>query len=131
MSPEDNVFEYPAPVWQRFGAPLHAGRLADGEGVFSAQAGSPAARSLLRLQVQVQDRQIAVARFQAYGCPVAIAVGEWLAAALEAQPLAGLQAPSAAEVRTALEIGDDKSHCALMGEDVVKALLQQMKSDFL
>ena len=33
-----------------------------------------------------------------------------------------LQALSTAELRTALEIPDDKLHCALMGEDALKSI---------
>lgn len=123
----DNVHDYAAPVWARFVAPVHAGRL-DGQGVCDAEAGSPAARSLLRLSARLAGGRIAEARFQAYGCPSAIAVGEWAAAWLESQdgPATALVVPTAAQIRALLEIPEDKSHCALMGEDVLRALLQQV-----
>lgn len=122
MSAIPNTFEYSAAVWQRFNRSAHAGRL-HGPGTRSAEAGSVAARSLLRLQLR-ETAGKAEARFQAYGCPTAIAVGEWLCERIEAlglPSLAGLRAP---DIRQALEISEDRIHCALMGEDVIKALLR-------
>ncbi|NGY04543.1 iron-sulfur cluster assembly scaffold protein [Solimonas terrae] len=124
--PDQNIYAYTEPVWQRFREPAHAGRLDAGSQVFSAEAGSAAARSLLRLQVELASGAVRRARFQAYGCPSAIAVGEWLAERLEATPLAAWHAIDAAGIRAALEITEDKAHCALMGEDVLRALLQTM-----
>ncbi len=121
-----NVHDYALPVWQRFESPSLAGRL-EGMGVLEAQAGSPAARSVLRLSVRMAQGRIEAARFQAYGCPTAIAVGQWLAEQLQAGGC-GDRPPEASQIRAALEIGEDKAHCALMGEDVVRALWNQMKS---
>lgn len=121
-----NVFDYSEGIWGRFRKTPHAGRFAEGEaGVVSAQAGSVAARSLLRLQVRRQQGRLQ-ARFQAYGCPTAIAVGEWLAEQLETRPAAALAGLNVAQIRSALEISEDRLHCALMGEDAVKALLKQL-----
>jgi NifU-like protein involved in Fe-S cluster formation len=118
----NNVFDYPAGVWTRFRQTPHAGRFDDSEpGVTSAQAGSVAVRSLLRLQVQHQAGRVR-ARFQAYGCPTAIAVGEWLCEQIEARGLAALAGLTAPDIRRALEMSEDRIHCALMGEDVLKAL---------
>ncbi|MFT4046701.1 MAG: iron-sulfur cluster assembly scaffold protein [Solimonas sp.] len=120
------MFGYHAPIWQRFRAPLHGGRL-EGAQVAEAQAGSPAARSVLRLQVEIDDGgAVRRARFQAYGCPTAIAVGEWLSERLESLAPAAWSAIDAAAIRIALEISDDKAHCALMGEDALCALTKQM-----
>jgi NifU-like protein involved in Fe-S cluster formation len=128
MNLQDNVFAYQAPIWQRFRAPRHAGRLPPGGRLFEAQAGSPATRSVLRLQVEVRGDAVRQARFQAYGCPTAIAVGEWLAECIETQPPATWAAIDAAAIRSALEIPEDKAHCALMGEDALRALARQMSS---
>ncbi|SEQ57946.1 cysteine desulfurase [Solimonas aquatica] len=122
---KDNVYEYPAPAWQRFAHLKHDGRLPEDAEVLTAEADSAAARSLLRLQLRVHGRQVRETRFQAYGCPIAIAVGEYLAERLEADGLDALGAISAAVLRDALEISEDKAHCALMGEDVLRALLQK------
>ncbi len=125
MSALANVHGYPAPVWARFLAPDCGGRLSGGD-VVQVEAGSPAAHALLRLSVKLADGRVRQARFQAYGCPVAIAVGQWLAERLQqSRPFVP---PTAAEIRAALEIPEDKAHCALLGEDVALALLPHLKS---
>ena len=119
----DNIHGYPEPVWQRFPAPRRAGVL-QGPDVLVAEAGTPAARSVLRLTVRVRNGGVEAACFQAYGCPSAIAVGDWLTERLELDK--PFVPPTAAQIRAALEITEDKAHCALMGEDVVRALWNQM-----
>lgn len=126
--PEQNVYAYAAPVWQRFREPRHAGRLADGPSIFTAVAGSAAVRASLRLQVELDGERVRQARFQAYGCPSAIAVGEWLAEQLESQMPSEWAAIDAATIREVLEISEDKAHCALMGEDVLRALTQTISA---
>ena len=120
-----NVFGYAEPIWQRFSAPTHVGEL-QGEGVLSAEVGSPAAKSLLRLQVKSVQGVVTETAFRAYGCPTAIAVGEWLAASLLGLKTADWGQFTASRIRQALEIPDDRAHCALMGEDVVRALVTRL-----
>jgi NifU-like protein involved in Fe-S cluster formation len=117
-----NVYGYPPPVWARFAAPRHAGRLA-GPGVHSAEAGSPAAAARLRLQLRWEQGRVAECRFLARGCPVTLAVGEWLCERLAGASGAEMAAIGAPEIRQALEIPEDKAHCALMGEDVLRSLM--------
>ncbi len=121
-----NPFGYPPPVWQRFNAPARAGRFAmDTPGVVTGSAGSPAAHSRLQLQLRVADGRVADARFLAYGCPTSIAVGAWLAEWALGKTPAELRGLSLSELRATLEIADDRAHCAVMGEDAVRALLAQ------
>jgi NifU-like protein involved in Fe-S cluster formation len=128
MKPSQNVFGYPEPIWRRFRAPVHAGRIEPGARHFDVQAGSPAARSLLRLQLAIAEDGRRHARFLAYGCPSAIAVGEWLASEIERLPPSAWPAISAADIREVLEIPEDRAHCALMGEDALRALSQAVAS---
>ena len=123
-STPENVFGYSDAVWQRFVAPTHAGALS-GVAVKTAEAGSPAVKALLRLSARFEQERVVEAQFLAYGCPVTIAVGQWLAEQLTGQKLADLRL-TAADIRLALEIADDKTHCALMGEDVIRRLCEQV-----
>ncbi|MDM4769752.1 aminotransferase class V-fold PLP-dependent enzyme [Solimonas sp. SE-A11] len=123
VSPPLNAHGYAAPVWAAFSDPRHAATLP--EGAIAASAGSPAGALRLRLQAELDGRRIVRAAWQAYGCPVTLAVGEWLAGWLEGRSAGELQL-SAADLRAALEIGDDKAQCALLGEDAVLALERQM-----
>ncbi|MFP5357885.1 MAG: iron-sulfur cluster assembly scaffold protein [Gammaproteobacteria bacterium] len=117
-----NVYGYPPPVWARFAAPRHAGRLT-GPGVHSVEAGSPATSARLNLQLRWEQGRVADCRFLARGCPVTLAVGEWLCERLSGASAAELAAIGAPEIRQALEIPEDKAHCALMGEDVLRSLM--------
>ncbi|MDD3764800.1 MAG: iron-sulfur cluster assembly scaffold protein [Nevskiales bacterium] len=121
----ENVFGYPEPVWARFEAPARAGELMAAADVVVVEAGSPAARGRLRLYAQLAGGRVVDVRFQAYGCPVTIAVGQWVAEQLVgADPR--VHRLTAADLRQALEITDDKAHCALMGEDLVLALVKRI-----
>ncbi|TXH05295.1 MAG: hypothetical protein E6R07_05075 [Nevskiaceae bacterium] len=122
-----NAYGYPGPIWARFSAPTHVGDLDRPQGrLLLVEVGSPSAKSLLRLQLDLVDGGVAAARFKAYGCPTTIAVGEWLAAWLEHNTVARWPDLHAMQIREALEIPDDRAHCALMGEDAVRALHQQV-----
>ena len=115
-----NVYGYSLPVWQRFVAPAHAGA----GGGMTASTGSQAAKARLAMSVQRQAGRLQ-ARFRAYGCPVTIAVGQWLAEQIEALPWPELAAIDAALIRQRLEINEDKAHCSFMGEDLLRELLRQ------
>ena len=115
-----NPFGYPDPVWRLFRETPRAGAL-DAPALI-ATATTRAGSGRLRLQLRLDGQRVSDARFQAYGCPTTIAVGAWLAERAVGRPLAELAAVTAADIRQALEIPEDKLHCALMGEDAVKSL---------
>lgn len=119
-----NPFGYPPPIWQRFLSAPRAGVLdAALPGVVRGRAGTPAARSVLELSLRIVDGRVVDAAFRAYGCPASIAVGAWLAeTAIGASP-ADLRTLDATRIRAALEIPDDRTHCALLGEDALRAAL--------
>lgn len=122
-----NGYGYSEPIWARFSAPAHVGDLDRPRGrLLQVEVGSPSAKSVLRLQLDLVDGRVAVARFKAYGCPTTLAVGEWLTAWLEHNITARWPDLHAMQIREALEIPDDRAHCALMGEDAVRALYQQV-----
>ncbi|MEQ1438580.1 aminotransferase class V-fold PLP-dependent enzyme [Fontimonas sp. SYSU GA230001] len=119
---DDESGPYPQAVWRRFIRPAHVGTIA---GAVHARARTPAARAQLDLSLRLDPLQ---ARFSAYGCPYTLAVGEWLAETLEREGAAVLRRIDAAAIRAALEIPEARAHCALMGEDVVRSLWQQIES---
>jgi len=123
-----NVFNYPAPVWRRFRDPSHAGTIAtNGSPVISARAGTPASKSLIELGLRLDDSGTVVeARFQAYGCPTTIAVGEWLAEQAQGRGVAQWVEITAADIRGALEIAEDRAHVAVMGENIVRSVQEQV-----
>lgn len=121
----DNVHEYPSAVWRHFSsAGEYAGRFPAGTlGLLSLHAENRAAASTLALQLRLgDDGRVAEARFQALGCPVGIAVGSWLAQRAPGLAPAELRALDVRQLRAALEIPEDKLHCALMGEDLLRQI---------
>lgn len=123
---DDNPFGYPAGIWRLFRDPPLAGRFPDGTaGVVGAEAGTPAARALLSLSLRFEGDRVADARFQAYGCPATIAVGAWIAGWARGRTVSELASLTAATLRTALEIPEDRAHCALLGEDALRAVLHR------
>lgn len=125
MSVSDNVFGYPEPIWERFRGTAFAGRFAPGTpGLIAGEAGTPAAKSVLRLEFRVEAGTVLDARFQAYGCPTSIAVGRWIAECSVGQPVQALAGIDARRLRAELEIPDQRAHCALMGEDAIRAALR-------
>lgn len=116
-----NPFGYSEAVWRLFTEAPRAGLL-EGPGTRAGRAMTPANRSRLQLQARVSGTRIEDARFQAYGCPTAIAVGAWLAERAIGRSLDELAAIGAAEIQQALEIPETRLHCALLGEDAIKSL---------
>lgn len=117
-----NPFGYSELVWRLFTEAPRAGLL-EGPGTRTGWAATPANRSRLQLQVRIADRRVEDARFQAYGCPTAIAVGAWLAERAIGRSLDELAAIDAGAIRQALEIPETRLHCALVGEDAIKSLV--------
>lgn len=116
-----NAFGYGDEVWRRFRNPGRAGTF-DQREALTAVASTPASRNVLRLQVKMDGARIADARFQAYGCPTTIAVGSWLADWLVGRTVDELAGFSATLPREALEIPEQRIHCALLAEDAVRIL---------
>lgn len=116
-----NPYGYPPEVWRLFRETPRAGTLEAPARTGTATTRASSGR--LRLQLRLDGDRVADARFQAYGCPTTIAVGAWLAERAVGRPLADLAALRAADIRQALEIPEDKLHCALMGEDAVRSLV--------
>ncbi len=123
-----NPQNYPAPVWRLFNeTPLVGDFPPDVPDVWVAEVRTPAARAVLRLALRCEGSKIADARFRAYGCPVCIAVGAWIAQWSVGRTLSELAALQAVDLQLALEIPEDRIHCALLGEDVLKTLLARLK----
>lgn len=117
-----NPFGYPDFVWRLFEERPRAGML---DGVTrTGIASTPANRSQLELQVRMRGPRVEDARFRAHGCPISIAVGAWLAGQAIGRTLPELASIRAVDIRQALEIPEDRLHCALLGEDAIKSLLE-------
>jgi NifU-like protein involved in Fe-S cluster formation len=130
MQTNANAYNYPAKIWDLFETAPRAGRFDAGtQGVIAGKAGTPAARSVLSLEMRFEKGRVADARFRAYGCPSSIAVGAWIAQWSIGREPAELAALTAARLRAELEIPEDRAHCALMGEDAVRDLAARYREN--
>lgn len=120
-----NPLGYPDEVWRRFRDTPRAGRLAAG---VAAEVGTPAAQLRLRLEVRAQAGRIEDAVFQAWGCPYTIATGSWLADWLVGRRTDQLLVPALDELRSALEIPEDRAHCWIMAQDILRDLHRHLSS---
>lgn len=116
----ENPFDYSEQVWRLFSETPRSGDL-EGPQVVAGTAETRANNSQLRLTARLAAGRVEDARFRAYGCPTAIAVGAWLAGWLIGRRVEELSI-RVADIRQALEIPEDRLHCALLGEDAIKSL---------
>lgn len=119
----NNALGYPDVVWRLFRETPRAGRI---ESSVVADAAVPGSGFRLHLEVQTDGKRIADARFLAHGCPYTIATGAWLAETLIGLPVTALADPPIAALRAALEIPEDRAHCWLMAQDVLRDLHRQL-----
>lgn len=93
-----------------------------------AMAGSLSAGEVMQLQVQTDGKHcILDARFKVYGCGYAIATCAYLCEWMIGQDLPAMQI-TAQSLIAALKLPSTKYHCAILGEDLIKAL-QKKYSD--
>ncbi len=114
--------DYSPQIWQRFREPRFNGVL-QGTGVLSAAARTPASKAVLSLHLRLEQGRIAQARFQAYGCPSAIATGDWLCEWLEGRSPEEAMALKGPMIVEALGLTPTRRHCAVLAQDVVCAVL--------
>lgn len=123
----DNPLGYPARVWRLFREMPGAGTLDPAPGVQVVEAASRAQGLRIRLSVRMAGGQVDEARFQALGCPYTIAVGAWLAQWLIGRRSAELDPGPVPVLRTELEIPEDRAHCWVMAQDLLRALKTEIR----
>ena len=121
---------YSTALLDRFNTPRFSGSLDAAQvGVISAQVGTPAQGAVVRLQLQLGDnRQVALARFQAYGDPVTIAVADWLCEHLQGQPLATARQLDHRQAIDDLQIPALKIRNAVLAETALRKLLSELNN---
>lgn len=118
----------PKTVEALFAAPRHAGTPAHGRFRY-ARAGSVASGRLLEFWLAVEDERVVGARFAAFGCPAAIACGEWVCRWLEGRRLAEAQALTGLALAQELGLPAEKRAVALTVEDALRAALAAPAQD--
>jgi NifU-like protein involved in Fe-S cluster formation len=116
-----------SPLDEHFRAPRNAGILEGAD--LSAAADNPVCGDTLRLTLRRgPDGRVEACKFQAYGCPAAIAAGSLLT-----EMLCGASREAAAAItretiaRALGGLGSDKIHAAVLAVDAVRAALTQWR----
>ena len=111
-------------IRKRFDNPQHVGVLAandDGTRVARGQAGIPGRTNVVmwHLRADAADK-IVEAKYQVYGCGVAIAACEWTASQVQGKTLGEVLALPVWEIIDALAIDTMKHHCALLVKEAIE-----------
>jgi adenylylsulfate kinase len=107
------VSEYSARVLAHFHAPVGAGRLTAAPDVASAEARDPDGGQRVRLHLRLgADGRIADARFQAFGCPVTIAVASAAVEKVIGRPRETALALEPSQLSRALELSPEQARLA-------------------
>ena len=106
--------EYSAEVLEHFRSPRGAGRLPEGEaGTIRGEARDAEGGQRVRLHLRIGPRErIERARFQAFGCPIAIAVASAAVARLEGASIAEALCLRADELARELALSPEQAHLA-------------------
>ncbi len=120
---------YSAEVLAHFRNPRGAGRLADGEnGAVCGEARDADGGQRVRLHFVVSaDRQIERARFQAFGCPIAIAAASAAVARFEGASVAEALALRADELARELALTPEQAPLAELPLRALRAGLAQLE----
>lgn len=128
MTSEVDFRGYSAPIWRLFNETPRAGDFPTGTpNVTAVQVRTPAGRAVMRLALCCESGRVVDARFRAYGCPTSIAVAAWIAEWSVGRNISELSVLKAEDILQALEISDDRTHCALQGEDLIKAAVGRLE----
>ncbi len=115
---------YPEKVWKFFREPKRAGRFADGRGVRTGRATTPASHAQLQLQLRMSaDGRIEEALFQALGCPYLIATGAWLCAHVTGRRGESVRDLDGNAIVEQLQLPAVKRYCAVMAREALEAAL--------
>jgi NifU-like protein involved in Fe-S cluster formation len=118
------VSAYGPAVLAHFNDPIGAGRLEPGDGVASGEARDPDGGQRVRLHVRVDPSgRLADVRFQAFGCPVTIAVASAAVERLRGRPREAALALDAPELARALELDPEQAPLAELPVRALRAAL--------
>ena len=107
---------------EHFHSPRNAGVLEDAD--LRIEVDNPVCGDVLRLTLRRDEGgRIAAVRFQAYGCPAAVAVGSLLTELLARKSFEDLETIDAASIDHALDgLSSEKRHAAVLAQDAVAGL---------
>jgi nitrogen fixation NifU-like protein len=120
---QEDGFIYGEIVLDHFQNPRNAGTLPEPDLV--GEAGNPVCGDRMRLYLQVAEGRITAARFQTFGCSVAIAASSMLTELCVGKTLSELAGLTNADVVAALGgLPEEKVACSVLAEEALKSALQ-------
>ena len=110
-------------VLDHYKNPRNAGVLEDADAVGKAE--NSACGDVLHLYLKIDESRVQAARFQTFGCAVAIAAGSRLTEMVLGLTLAELRGIRRQDVAAALGgLPPMKVHCSVLAEDAIHAALE-------
>ena len=120
---QEDGFTYGRIVLDHFQNPRNAGTLPEPDLV--GEAGNPACGDRMRLYLKVVHGRVTAARFQTFGCSVAIAASSVLTEMCVGRTLSELARLKNADVVTALGgLPEAKVACSVLAEEALKSALR-------
>jgi NifU-like protein involved in Fe-S cluster formation len=119
---ENDGFIYGATVLDHFQNPRNAGTLSNPDLV--GEAGNPVCGDRMRLYLRLNDGRVSEARFQTFGCSVAIAASSVLTEIVFGRTRDELARIRNADIVTALGgLPEAKVNCSVLAEEALKSAL--------
>jgi nitrogen fixation protein NifU and related proteins len=121
---------YSPAVVDHFTNPRHLGRL-DRPDV-SAEVANPCCGDRLRLEARLHEGRVAACAFLAHGCAATIAIGSLLTEAIAGQTVEQLAGHDEGWIANlAGGLPPSQRHCAVLGRDLLQALVRHAKKGVL
>jgi nitrogen fixation NifU-like protein len=127
-TPEQDGFTYGATVLDHFQNPRNAGVLSSPDLV--GEAGNPVCGDRMRLYLRIADGRVKEARFQTFGCSVAIAASSMLTELVLGRTTGELAQITNREIVEALGgLPEAKVNCSVLAEAALKSALSSRGRD--
>lgn len=121
-APDSNGQAYSATVLDHFQNPRNAGSMPNADLI--GEAGNPSCGDRMRLYLKLDGDRVAAARFQTFGCSVAIAASSILTEMVVGRRLDELAALRNSEIAAALGgLPERKVSCSVLAEEALKNAL--------
>jgi len=124
------MIEYSQSVLQHFSYPSNVGELENSPEtvVVTAEVGTVADGTVIRLFIAVRQQVIMQAKFKAYGCVATIACCSLLTELIMGKSLKQLNFAVSETLMQKLLLPPEKQHCAIVAERVLTQALQALES---
>jgi NifU-like protein involved in Fe-S cluster formation len=121
------MFPFSKRVQEYFFQPRFVDEWQPAKPIYTIQKHTQDRSTVMQMQLYVVEGHIKDSCFKILGCPCCIAVMSYLCEQLINQPVSVLEAIHGEQIIEYFSLPREKYYCALLGEDVVRALHKQIK----